>query len=71
MLLSKNKSLEGIEGEIVFETRNIFYVKTDSSTKKIPKRGSIFQIEVDGKTIIARGDFLATRFTRLRKLGRR
>jgi len=49
---STNKSLIGIEGRIVDETKNILTIQTDAQEKKIPKSCSsfIFTIpSVEGK----------------------
>ncbi|MGC9133333.1 MAG: ribonuclease P protein component 1 [Nanopusillaceae archaeon] len=55
---SKIKSLEGIYGEIIDETKNVFYVKTGDSIKIVPKNVSKFIfyyndyiIFLDGKLI--------------------
>lgn len=39
---SSNRSLIGIEGRIVNETKNILTIETDAREKKIPKSGSSF-----------------------------
>jgi len=39
---SMNSSLNGIRGQIVDETRNMFKVETDEREKMIPKSGSSF-----------------------------
>ena len=55
---SKIKSLEGLHGEIVDETKNVFYIKTERGIKIVPKNISKFIfyyndfiIFLDGKLI--------------------
>ena len=50
---SSNKSLEGLHGRIVDETRNTIVL----DSKTIPKKGSIFEINgtvVNGDALVAR-----------------
>lgn len=46
---STNKSLIGIEGIVVDETKHLLIIETKKGRKKIQKRGSVF--EIDKKTI--------------------
>ena len=46
---SKNKTLVGLQGKIVDETRNIITIKTSKGDKKLIKKEIKFQI-IDGKT---------------------
>ncbi len=39
---SKIKSLEGIYGEIIYETKNVFYIETENGVKIVPKKISKF-----------------------------
>ncbi|GFO98007.1 RNase P/RNase MRP subunit p29 [groundwater metagenome] len=50
---SKNSSLNGVEGRIIDETKNMFKVETDDREKMIPKSGSsfIFKISSSHQTI--------------------
>jgi ribonuclease P protein subunit POP4 len=53
---SSNKTLIGLEGRIVDETRNMFEIETKSGTKKVQKKISKFcfpeaKIAVDGAII--------------------
>ncbi|MBU4491626.1 MAG: ribonuclease P protein component 1 [Euryarchaeota archaeon] len=43
---STNKSLIGIEGRIVDETKNVFTVETDAEEKKVPKSCSSFMFTI-------------------------
>ncbi len=58
---SSDKGLVGLTGKIVYETKNMLFIKVNSSIKKIPK--GIVKIEftinderciVEGKSIIGR-----------------
>jgi len=46
---SKNKSLIGIEGYVVDETKNMLFIESDGKIRKIVKDQCIF--EIDGKRI--------------------
>jgi len=70
VLYSKNRSIIGASGVIVFESRNMFYIKVNDRIKGIPKKGSIFLIIDGDRKIIAHGDFLSRRFIKLRKMVR-
>jgi ribonuclease P protein subunit POP4 len=51
---SKNKSLKGIRGKIVDETKNTISIEKDGKIKKIVKDQCVFDIEgkkIDGKEI--------------------
>ncbi len=57
---STNKSLIGIEGKIIDETKNILTVQTDVQEKKIPKSCSSFiftipqlKLKVDGRLLLS------------------
>jgi len=60
VFLSSDKSKIGISGKIIDETRNMIYIRTKEDIKKIPKKGSKFEIyidkweKVDGDRIIYR-----------------
>ena len=41
------KSLRGITGKIVDETKNTFVIETGGREKRIPKKGSVFEIGGD------------------------
>ena len=49
IIKSDNKSLVGIQGKIVDETKNMLSIETDGKTRKIAKDQCVFEIE--GKTI--------------------
>lgn len=51
---STDKSLQGIEGEIIDETKNMLIIETDKGVKKVAKEIAKFEINgriVDGKKI--------------------
>ena len=45
-----NKSLEGMEGVVVDETRNTVIIETEKGVKRVPKHGTVF--EIDGHEVI-------------------
>ncbi|HEC77436.1 MAG TPA: ribonuclease P protein subunit [Thermoplasmatales archaeon] len=49
ILQSTDKSLEGIKGEIIDETKNMLIIETDRGIKKIAKE--IAKFEIDGKIV--------------------
>ncbi|WP_456471959.1 ribonuclease P protein component 1 [Methanocaldococcus sp.] len=58
---SKNKSMVGIEGRVVDETRNMLIIETDKKIVKIPKEIATFlfyldncKVKVDGRLLIGR-----------------
>lgn len=56
---ARNKTLEGLEGEIYWETKNTFEIKTKKGIKKVPKEGTVFlfqtrKLKVDGNIILGR-----------------
>lgn len=51
---SKNKSLIGVQGKIVDETKNMFIIKTkDSEEKKIIKNQCTFEFTLDNREKVA------------------
>jgi ribonuclease P protein subunit POP4 len=58
---AQNKSLIGIEGEIVDETKNTFTIETKHGEKKVFKKGAQFKTTVDHKAVIIKGDILVGR----------
>ena len=53
-----NKDLENIQGIIIDETKHLFVVETNVGIKKVPKKGSTFQIEMENKKFNINGDLL-------------
>ncbi len=45
-----NKSLEGLEGAVVDETRNTVIIETEKGVKRVPKHGTVF--EINGHEVI-------------------
>jgi len=71
---STNKSLVGLEGEVVDETKNLLIVKSKGVTKKILKNNVILVITVpeSGKKTTIRGDEISLQpEKRLKKQKRR
>ena len=57
IIQSNNKSLIGIQGKIVDETKNMLSIETDGKTRNIVKDQCVFEIEgktVEGKEITKR-----------------
>jgi len=55
---SDNKNQIGIKGLLVFESANLFYIKVDSSIKKILKKGTLFIFEAKEGKYKVNGDLL-------------
>jgi len=55
---SDNKNQIGIRGMLVFESANLFYIKVDSSVKKILKKGTIFIFKSEEGKYKVNGDLL-------------
>jgi ribonuclease P protein subunit POP4 len=54
---SKNKSLVGVKGKIIDETRNTLIIEENKKTKKIPKNQVTIEIKktkIDGKLLVGR-----------------
>jgi ribonuclease P protein subunit POP4 len=45
IIAAKNKSLEGLEGTVVDETRNTVTMETNRGIKRAQKHGTVFEIE--------------------------
>jgi ribonuclease P protein subunit POP4 len=58
---AKNKSLEGIKGKVVDETKNLLVIQTKRGEKKILKEQAIFRFELEGKLIEVNGRLLVGR----------
>ena len=52
---SENHSLEGIQGEIIDETKHQFTIATNHHRKHIDKRAINFKIQYQGKTYMLNG----------------
>ena len=51
-----NKSLTGLEGTVVDETRNTVIIETEKGVKRVQKHGTVFEIdgqEVEGDEVLA------------------
>ena len=71
---SRDPTLVGRRGKIVFESRNMFGILEDGRTKVfyVPKNICTFKIFFSKKRIIiVDGSLLVNRFMRLRKFGRK
>jgi len=54
VMMSRDKSLEGVEGKIIDETKNMLIIETEKGIKKIAKDVAVFEIDghkVNGKKI--------------------
>lgn len=58
---SKNKSLVGIKGKIVDETKNTLKVRKDSRVLTIMKNAIMFKANIDGKNVEIDGSCLTGR----------
>ena len=58
VVYSKNKSQIGIAGRVINETRNTITLITTKKTKKIPKKDTIFQVQLNKKKVDIKGNFL-------------
>ncbi|MBI5797553.1 ribonuclease P protein subunit [Candidatus Woesearchaeota archaeon] len=58
---AQNKSLQGLEGEIVDETKSTLRIKTKNGEKSVLKKGADFKVNLDGQEIIIKGDILVGR----------
>lgn len=51
-----NKSLIGLGGLVVDETRHFLMLKTSKGEKRVPKRASVFEITIENKSYAVSGD---------------
>lgn len=51
-----NKSLIGLGGLVVDETRHFLMLMTAKGEKRVPKRASVFEITIAGKSYAVSGD---------------
>ncbi len=58
---AENKTLVGIKGEIVDETKNTFVIETEHGEKSVLKKGASFQVSIQNQEIIIKGDILVGR----------
>jgi len=57
-----NKSLEGLQGKVVDETRQTLTLKTEKGEKKVPKVVCVFVFRLpDGKKVRVAGELLVSR----------
>lgn len=62
ILKSKNKSMEGLNGVVVDESRQTLTIKTSKGEKKIPKDICVFVFKLpDGKKVKVDGELLVSR----------
>lgn len=65
---SKNKSLKGLKGKIVDETKFLLYIETLKGIKKVLKEQAIFKLPYRGKKLAVEGKLLIGRpYERLKK----
>ena len=58
---AKNKTMIGIEGTIIDETKNMITIATTAGTKQVIKKDAVLQIQYDKKKINLRGDLINKR----------
>lgn len=64
---SSNNQIIGLNGKIVFETKNMFILETKNGEKKVPKSHNKWKFLLDEREIVIDGTTLCKRpFDRLR-----
>jgi ribonuclease P protein subunit POP4 len=58
---AKNKSLIGIEGKIIDETKNTFKIRTNKKTKIVMKKDVTIDLKIDDNKIRINGEKLVGR----------
>lgn len=58
---ARNKSLIGIQGEIVDETKQTFVIETKAGEKKVLKKDVHFKTKIGDQEIIIQGEILVGR----------
>jgi len=58
---AKNKSLIGIQGEIVDETKQSFIILDEKSEKHVLKKGTSLKLKINNQELIIKGDILVGR----------
>ena len=58
---STNKQIIGITGTIVYETKNMFQLKTKFGLKQIPKNNNIWEFPMNDNKMTVNGNLLAKR----------
>lgn len=51
----------GLSGYVLDESKNVFTIKTKNDVKKIPKKGSEFEIIIDNLKYLIKGDLIEIR----------
>ncbi len=54
-------NLEGLEGRVVDETKNLLIIETQKGEKKVQKRGSRFELEIPEGSVTIDGEKLLFR----------
>lgn len=49
---SSDSNKENIEGKVVWETKNMLYIKDGEETKKLPKNESIFEFSLPSNEVV-------------------
>ncbi len=55
---SPNINNNGITGHLIDETRNMMVINTGKRKSRIPKRGTLFKIQVNGSSYTIDGDII-------------
>lgn len=58
---AKNRSLNGVKGKIINETKNMITIKTDQGLKNIIKDQVVFRMNFNNKTLEIEGRKLVNR----------
>ena len=58
---SSDKNHTGLKGKIVDETMQTICLMTEKGSRRVPKKGSVFRIELDDKKVDVEGDHLFSR----------
>jgi len=61
VVANPDPSIAGCEGVVLDETRNTISVSSGGKARVVPKKGSKFEFELDGKTVTIDGISIAHR----------
>ena len=58
---SKDPTLINLQGKVLYETKNLLFIKTNNMIKKIPKGIVILEFNINGKSCIIQGNSIIGR----------
>ncbi|MBT4540318.1 ribonuclease P protein subunit [Candidatus Woesearchaeota archaeon] len=61
IIKSTNKTLDGIEGKVVDETKHAFILQNMNTKKRVLKSHCFFQVTLDNKQFVVEGKMLEKR----------